>query len=208
MHHRVKNNLQMIAMRLRLQLRGGVEVPASEVLQQTISRILSIAAVHEALSQDGFRVIGIKGLIQQAAHTALQTMVHPGQTISLTVEGADFRLPSQPATSLAIAANELIQNALEHGFRDGGAGSVRVQLTEDKAALCIQVSDDGVGLPDEKAARDSLGLKIVEALITEDLNGSFELARNPARAGTRATIRIPRPGNHSNGGIHAADDSG
>lgn len=207
MHHRVKNNLQMIAMLLRLQLRSGVQVSASEVLHQTINRILSIAAVHEALSQEGFRLIGVKGLIQQAAHSARQTMVHPGQEIALTVEGADFRLPSQPATSLAIAANELIQNALEHGFDGNAVGSVHVSLSEESEGFVVQVCDNGIGLPKDFTVKNSLGLQIVEALITEDLRGTFELAANRESAGTMATIRVPKSISGVNGGADAGDRS-
>ena len=206
MHHRVKNNLQMIAMLLRLQLRSGIEVSSHEVLSQTISRILSIAAVHEALSQEGFRLIGVKGLIQQAAHSTLQTMTHPGREIALTVEGADFRLPSQPATSLAIAANELIQNALEHGFNGNASGSVKVLLAEEGDCLTLQVRDDGNGLPADFAINTSLGLQIVQALITEDLRGAFELAANREGPGTVAIIRIPKSIG-GGGGTYAGDRS-
>jgi two-component sensor histidine kinase len=163
--------------------------------------------VHEALSQEGFRLIGIKGLIHQAAHSTLQTMTHPGREISLTVEGADFRLPSQPATSLAIAANELIQNALEHGFNGNATGSVRVLLAEEGESLIVQVRDDGIGLPADFAINTSLGLQIVQALITEDLRGAFDLAANRAGSGTVATIRIPKSIG-GGGGVDAGDRGG
>jgi two-component sensor histidine kinase len=192
MHHRVKNNLQMVAMLLRLQLRDGREIPAREVLHQTISRILSIAAVHEALSQESLHLIGVKGLIQQAALVATQNTLHPDQDIRVRIEGADIRLPSQPATSLAIAANELIQNALEHGFGERAHGTVRVTLSEQDRDLMLQVSDDGIGLPNDFATKDSLGLQIVETLATEDLRGEFQLGANPDGAGTRAMLRIPK----------------
>lgn len=200
MHHRVKNNLQMVAMLLRLQLRdrrqvadpaplSGVEV--REVLHETINRILSIAAVHEALSQEGLRLIGVKQLIQQAAHVALQNMLRPGQDIHVSIEGQDMRLPSQPATSLAIAANELIQNALEHGFENRAQGSVVVKLMAEDENWVIRVVDDGIGLPANSAGK-SLGLEIVETLATEDLCGQFSIEANPDGRGTTATLRIPR----------------
>ncbi len=209
MHHRVKNNLQMVAMLLRLQLRerrqvadppadpagprgaplSGVEV--REVLHETINRILSIAAVHEALSQEGWRLIGVKQLIQQAAHVALQNMLRPGQDIRVSIEGQDMHLPSQPATSLAIAANELIQNALEHGFENRAQGSVVVKLMAEDEDWVIRVVDDGIGLPADSAGK-SLGLEIVETLATEDLRGQFSIEANPDGRGTTATLRIPR----------------
>lgn len=191
MHHRIKNNLQMVAMLLRLQIRKVDASSPREILHQTINRISSIAAVHEALSQGGLRLIGIRQLIQQAAHVATQNMLRPGQNIRVTIEGEDIQLPSQPATSVAIAANELIQNALEHGFQDRTEGSVRVNLMAEDKEWVIDVVDDGVGLP-ANSAGNSLGLEIVRALVTEDLHGKFHISASESGCGTRATLRIPR----------------
>lgn len=192
MHHRIKNNLQMVAMLLRLQLHDADGASPRQVLQQTINRILSIAAVHEALSQEGFRLIGVRGLIQQAAAMATQTMIHPGKQIRVVVEGSDIRLPSQPATTLAIAVNELIQNALEHGFGDATQGTVHVVLEEQAERYEIRVEDDGVGLPAHFQKDHSLGLQIVETLVREDLRGEFEIGPRGEGHGTRATLRIPK----------------
>lgn len=199
MHHRIKNNLQMVAMLLRLQLRDADAASPREILHQTINRILSIAAVHEALSREGFRLIGVRGLIQQAAVMATQNMVQPGKEIRVTIEGDEIRLASQPATTLAIAVNELIQNALEHGFGEASEGSVRVELKEEKDCYRVTVDDDGSGLPADFSARDSLGLQIVEALVTEDLRGEFELKSVPGGRGTRAALRIPKMVVHAEG---------
>ncbi len=160
--------------------------------------------MHESLSQQGFRLIGVKGLIQQAAVVATQNMLQPGQEIRVSIEGEDIRLPSQPATSLAIAVNELIQNALEHGFEGRTAGSVRVSLGEEERHFLLQVSDDGTGLPHGFQKKDSLGLQIVETLATEDLRGEFELSANRDGTGTRARLRIPK---QLGGGINASTHS-
>ncbi len=192
MHHRIKNNLQTVAMVLRMQLRDAKQLSADQVLTQTINRILSIAAVHEALSQDGFRVIGVRELIQQAAHMAHQTMVHPTKEISIHVEGADIRLPSQPATTVAIAVNELILNALEHGFDNVERGTVTVVLSETKTHYEICVQDDGAGLPKHFSKSDSLGLRIVDGMIVEDLRGEFKITNRRGRHGTVAVLKIPK----------------
>jgi two-component sensor histidine kinase len=191
MHHRIKNNLQMVAMLLRLQIRQVDAASPREILHQTINRISSIAAVHEALSQEGFRLIGIKPLIQQAAHVATQNMLLPGQNIRVTIEGQDIQLPSQPATWVAIAANELVQNALEHGFPNRTEGNVQVNLMTDEKDWVIEVVDDGIGIP-TNSEKSSLGLEIVQALVNEDLHGQFRIAANSDGYGTRATLRIPR----------------
>lgn len=192
MHHRIKNNLQTVAMLLRLQLRDANHLNAGDVLTQTINRILSIAAVHEALSQDGFRVIGVRELIQKAAFMAHQTMAHPGKEIEIQVKGTDMRLPSQPATTLTIAVNELIQNAFEHGFDHIERGKVDIILSETKSAYKICVQDNGAGLPSHFQKSDSLGLRIVQSMIVEDLHGQFDIANRRGGRGTIATLRIPK----------------
>jgi two-component sensor histidine kinase len=192
MHHRIKNNLQTVAMLLRLQMREADTGNARAVLQQTYNRIMSIAAVHEQLSHEGFRLIGVRGLIQQAAYVAKQNMVQPDKEIQVNIEGIDMRLPSQPATTVALAVNELLQNALEHGFEGKTSGCVDILLSEDAEVLEIRVQDDGAGLPKHFKRSDSLGLQIVHNMIVEDLRGEFQIANRRGKRGTVATLRIPK----------------
>ncbi len=192
MHHRIKNNLQTVAMLLRMQLRDADKMDARQLLQQTINRIIAIAAVHEAMSQDSFRVIGVRELIQQAAFVAHQTMVQPEKEIAIHVQGADIRLPSQPATTMTLAVNELIQNALEHGFDNVARGTVNVTLAENENTYEIRVEDDGAGLPKHFKTSDSLGLRIVETMIQEDLRGQFKISNRRGKRGTAAVLKIPK----------------
>jgi len=192
MHHRIKNNLQTVAMLLRLQLQGGGEISAREALQQTVSRIMSIAAVHDALSQEGFRLIDITTLIRQTAQIGTSAMLKPGQMIRVHVEGGTVRMPSQPATTIAIVTNELIQNALEHGFAGRSEGMIRVDVREDEKRISLTVLDDGTGLPPDFDRTRSLGLQIVEALVTEDLRGEFSLLNNEDGQGTTARVQMPK----------------
>ncbi|MDQ7859421.1 MAG: GAF domain-containing protein [Armatimonadota bacterium] len=201
MHHRVKNNLQTIAMLLRLQLRDGREVSGREVLTETINRVLSIAAVHEILSVEGFRLINVRELLERVTHTVGQTMARPALRVDVAIEGDDLFMPSQQATSVALAVNELAQNALEHAFADRAAGRLRILLAQTDAEWIVEVCDDGVGLPPgtDPLATDNLGLKIVQALATEDLGGRFEVAPAPG-GGTRAVMTIPRTRESAPGG--------
>lgn len=193
MHHRVKNNLQTIAMLLRLQLRDGREVSGREVLTETINRILSIAAVHEILSVEGFRLINVRDLLERITHTIGQTMARPALHLEVTIEGEDLFMPSQQASSVALAVTELVQNALEHAFPDRPAGRIRILLAQTEREWIVEVTDDGVGVPAgaDPLATDNLGLKIVRALATEDLGGRFEFQGEDG-AGTRAVLTIPR----------------
>jgi two-component sensor histidine kinase len=191
MHHRVKNNLQTIAMLLRLQMSDAPERLAADALPETINRILAIAAVHETLSEQGLRVVDVKDVLTRVANTVVQNLSHPNKALRVTVEGARIELPSQAATALALATNELLQNALEHAFVGRDKGTVRVQLCDEGATLTVIVSDDGVGLAGGAGDGSSLGLEIVRTLVAEDLQGTCTLT--PGAGGTQALIRLPRP---------------
>jgi two-component sensor histidine kinase len=188
MHHRIKNNLQNVAMLLRLQMSGDSEVTAQDVLHESVNRILSIAAVHEVLSQRGFRLVDVKQVLTRVGRAVAHNMRRPGIEVGVSVLGDEVALPSQEATSLALAVNELIQNALEHAFVDQTQGSIVVSLDRSGGQLAVEVRDDGVGLSD--AASRHLGLEIVETLVREDLKGEWSLVGNE---GTTARITIPIP---------------
>jgi two-component sensor histidine kinase len=189
MHHRVKNNLQTIAMLLRLQMSAAGDLRAEDILAETINRILSIAAVHETLSEQGLRMVDVRDVLERVARSIAETMLVPEQGIAVSVSGDRLTLPSREATSLALAAGELIQNAVKHAFvgRPGGRIDVRLQAGPTEATLTV--ADDGVGDARPRNSDRGLGLQIVETLVGEDLKGAFELSASPA--GTQAVIRFP-----------------
>jgi len=186
MHHRIKNNLQNVAMLLRLQMSGGREVSAREVLHESINRILSIAAVHEVLSQRGFRLVDVKEVLVRVGQAVAQNMSRPGLEVEVRIEGDEVTLPSQAATSLALAVNELVQNALEHAFVGRERGRVVVSLQRAPDRLTVEVRDDGIGLSGDSPRQ--LGLEIVDTLVGEDLRGTWSLTGND---GTTARLTIP-----------------
>ena len=192
MHHRVKNNLQMIAMLLRLQMRDGREVSGREVLTETINRILSIAAVHEILAAEGLHQVAIRAMLERVVHSVTQTMAPPGFALDARIEGDELNLPTQQATSLALVVNELLQNAMEHAFPGRSAGRVVITLAASRDALRVEVRDDGVGLPEGFSPSRSadLGLQIVRTLVQDDLKGHLALTN---AQGVRAVITMPRP---------------
>ncbi len=190
MHHRVKNNLQTIAMLLRLQL-GEPSIDAEEALRESIDRILSIAAVHEVLSEKGFRMVDVKQVFEQVAQTVTQHRLHLQKMLQVTVRGDEVALPSREATALTLAVNELIQNALKHAFTDRDTGRITVTLQRQGADLTVIVKDDGIGLSAkamEPSDRPSLGLQIIETLVTQDLGGEMIIEQH--EEGTSATIIV------------------
>jgi len=179
-HHRVKNNLQVIASLLRMQARRVGETEGKLILEESINRILSVAVVHEFLSQNETRNINIREVTQRIVSQIAQGILDPSKRISLKVTGPNVYLPAQQATICALAINELVQNALEHAFEHKHEGRISVSLGDDGESISISVRDDGEGLPEGfDLMRDgSLGLRIVQALVQDDLRGTFELRGN------------------------------
>ncbi|MBK7893703.1 MAG: GAF domain-containing protein [Candidatus Promineifilaceae bacterium] len=190
MHHRIKNNLQTVAMLMQLQLGDADRLDTRDVLQTNIHRIRSIAAVHEILSEKGFRLVDVKDVLERITQATAETMTHPGQALTIRVFGDALALPSKPATAIALVVNELVQNSLEHAFADRSAdGQIEVSLGRSPDEIIIIVRDNGSGLPEQLDR--GLGLEIVEALVQEDLNGRLKFNR-PPQGGTEISLRLPR----------------
>ena len=187
MHHRVKNNLQTVAMLLRLQMTEK-DLDPRQALQESINRVLSIAAVHEVLSEKGFRLVDLRQVLRQVAQTVVQNRPHPDKDIQVVVEGDEIALPSRSATALALAVNELVQNSLKHAFVGRETGRIEVVLRRRPSGYEVVVADDGVGLPPDAPPPRSLGLQIVETLVTQDLGGELRFERDSQ--GTRAVITV------------------
>jgi two-component system, sensor histidine kinase PdtaS len=193
-HHRVKNNLQTIAALLRLQGRRLASGEAQEAIEESERRIRSIAIVHETLSRDPGDVVPFDDVIRPLVRVVEETVSSPDVRLEFEVEGDAGELRGDVATPLAVALNELMQNAVDHAFpRDGEApvkGRVLVRMGRADGELLVDVVDDGVGLPAGFSldASKGLGLSIVQALVTEELGGSIELRDDH---GTAVHLRVP-----------------
>jgi two-component sensor histidine kinase len=188
MHHRVKNNLQTIAMLLRLQLGESDQIDAGEALRESINRIFSIAAVHEVLSEKGFRLADVRQVLTQVARTATQNRLYPHKDLRVQVRGDEITLPSRSATALTLAVNELIQNALKHAFVGRERGRITVTLRHRPPGFEVEVRDNGVGLPPDEPPLRGLGLQIIDTLVSQDLGGQLRIERG--EQGTCATITV------------------
>jgi signal transduction protein with GAF and PtsI domain/anti-sigma regulatory factor (Ser/Thr protein kinase) len=188
MHHRIKNNLQTIAMLMQMQV-YETDLPATRhALEINIHRIRSIASVHEVLSEKGFRLVNVKDVIDRISRETAATMITPGQDVKILVHGQTLQLPSRPATALALVVNELVQNALEHGLIAQKQGQIDISLGHSPEEFIILVRDNGLGLPVDFSP--NLGLEITETLVREDLRGRIRF--NRLQTGTEVTVRIPR----------------
>jgi two-component sensor histidine kinase len=196
-HHRVKNNMQTIASLLRLQSRRAGSEEVSRALQEGINRILSVAVIHEFLAHQDARVINIRDVSQRIINQIREGVMDREKGIHMDLRGPNIYLPTQPATVCALVINELLQNALEHGYERQEGGTITVNLKDDGEQITIAVDDDGVGLPEEfdLSRTSSLGLQIVKTLAEGDLKGKFELYGRDK--GVSAVVTFPK---HSQGG--------
>ena len=197
-HHRVKNNLQTITALLRLQARRVESEEAANALKEAVGRIMSVAVVHEFLSQDEDSVINIQDVCKRIVQEFVTGTLDPMKRIDMKLEGeGQFLLPAQQATSCALIVNELIQNAMDHGLADKDEGTVIVRLLQTDDSMAIEIEDDGAGLPEDfDPARGGLGLQIIRTLVRDDLKGQFLLEDGD---GVRAVVSFPRwrpPRNH------------
>jgi two-component sensor histidine kinase len=190
-HHRVKNNLQIIAGLLRMQGRRSESEEVRRALDDSVARILSVAVVHEFFSQQEARVINIKDVSQRIVSHTRQGILQPDKRIRLTLSGPSIYLPAQQATTCALVINELLQNAVEHGYERKPGGTISVNLQDNGDSVVIAVADDGQGLPDDFSLEqaDSLGLQIVQTLVQDDLKGRFELREG---GGVSAIVTFPK----------------
>jgi two-component system, sensor histidine kinase PdtaS len=175
-HHRVKNNLQSVASLLRLQARAE-NVDPRKALQDSVNRILAIAAVHEVLTEHREDDVDLGALVDRLRAMLVQGLV-AGKEV--TADLSSVSLAGQRATALALVFTELFQNALEHG-----GTRVAIELAQRNGEVTLTISDDGGGIVGDGSGT---GLSIVRALVRDELRGELEL-RN--EGGLRAEVIFP-----------------
>ncbi|MBT5143883.1 MAG: HAMP domain-containing protein [Gemmatimonadetes bacterium] len=189
-HHRVKNNLQIISSLLNLQSGHDVGDRTRELFSDSQSRIKAMALIHETLylSEDLARV-DFHDYLNSLAITLYQTYRRDNQTLDLRVDAQHVHLGIDQAIPCGLIINELVSNALKHGLasRDSGIVDIRFQA-EEGSLYRLDVADDGVGLPaDFELGGDSLGLKLI-VILTRQLAGEVTVAQ--ATQGAHFTLRF------------------
>ncbi|NOZ62182.1 MAG: hypothetical protein GXO74_10910 [Calditrichaeota bacterium] len=192
-HHRVKNNLQVTSSLLYLQSKNIKDEKAKAYLQESQSRIKSMAMIHEKLYRsENFSRINSRDYIRDLATYVFRSYASSGQKIKLNVrvEPVDFDLDT--AIPCGLILNELISNSLKYAFPNGRKGEITVSLQEKENDLIeLSVKDNGVGFDEnfDLKQSDSLGLQLVKSLVNQ-LEGVLELKRN---GGVEIAIRFQRP---------------
>jgi PAS domain S-box-containing protein len=191
-HHRVKNNLQVITSLLSLQHEAIDDPHALALFAESERRIGSMALVHETLYQTGD--LGRFDLAQYIPTLSTQLLhaygVEPHR-IAVRLDLAEITLPLDMAVPCGLILNELLSNCLQHAFPEGQSGTIMVTLTHAADRVTLSVRDNGCGVPAHLDLHntESLGLQLVCAL-AEQLNGTVALERT---GGTAFTLTFPLP---------------
>ena len=173
-HHRVKNNLQTIASLLRLQSRRIEGDCAKRAFSKSISRVLSIAATHEILAQNGMDDVELIEMFKRIMHSMAELNSDRDCKVKISIEGDSIKIDSAMATSIALVVNELVQNCLKYAFKGRSTGHIRVEVARGHVYSNIAIIDDGTGYDiHQKESATSLGRRIVQRIVEERLGGSI-----------------------------------
>ena len=191
-HHRVKNNLQVVSSMLDMTRRRASNQETYKVLTEANTRIYTMALMHSHLyKSDRVDQINI-GVNLTSLVTHLSQLYGQGKYIHPILSCEGIYLPVSQAQPIAFVLNELISNAYKHAFEEGKKGKIEVKITmsEDNESISIIVKDDGVGIPEEIDFQktDSLGMKLVYNLVVMQLKGSLDISNNQ---GTEIRIKSP-----------------
>lgn len=175
-HHRVKNSLQLVASILNLQARRMRGTENEKILQENVSRILTIATIHDMLTEneDSAETVNALSMLRQLA-SALETFVPGEKQIAISVSGDNAVIGSHQASAAALVVNELVINALEHAFEGRSSGRISITFTAGEYFHVVAVSDDGAGFPADLKAEEGLGLRIAESTVRGKLKGKMHI---------------------------------
>jgi len=192
-HHRVKNNLQIIHSLLNMQSRKMKDTAALGAIRESQNRVRTMALIHERLyMSSNLSEIDFRGYITQLLHELYSTFGADPDRIRLELELGDVRLDVDTAIPCGLIVNELISNSLKHAFPDDRRGKIRASVeTGGDGTVRLVVGDTGAGLPEGLDFRktESLGLQLVCTLV-DQLHGTIRLDRT---GGTNYTMEF-KPG--------------
>jgi two-component sensor histidine kinase len=191
-HHRVKNNLQVIASLLDMQADAIEDCSIRALFEDSQQRIQAIALIHESLylSGDVRAHVNAGEYLPQLSQRLFEAYRAPSDRLTLKVQADPVWLAVQTAVSCGLLITELVTNSFKHAFPNGLVGEIQITLRQDPAGTCVlSVRDTGVGVPEplEIHAPASLGWPLVR-LLTEQLRGTIALE---GYGGTTVTITFP-----------------
>lgn len=192
-HHRVKNNLQVIASLLNLQASRIRQPQARAEFQSARDRIRALATVHRHLyTHAELHTINMRSFLKELCGQLFQALgEQTGDRIHLEIEAPELQLSSDQAVPLALIVTETVSNAVKYAFPAGRSGRISVQLTADGDDATLTIQDDGIGIPSgraetESGARDGIGIQLVRGFARQ-LGASLTVTESN---GTRYAVAL------------------
>jgi len=194
-HHRVKNNLQIISSLLDLQSEFITDLQLRGCFLESQNRIRSMALIHERLyGAEDFASIDFEEYVKDLSRSLFESYVVDPRQIYLELDAGKISLDISRAIPCGLIINELVSNSLKHAFPDGRSGEISIRFKADADGwITLEIADTGVGLPAGLDFRNTgtLGLELVN-LLAQQLRGEVAIRSSP---GTRFIVRFPdRPG--------------
>jgi PAS domain S-box-containing protein len=191
-HHRVKNNMQVISSLLRLQEGRVKDKAAAELLKDSQNRIQSMSLVYNKLYQsENLASVNMTDYFKELSTGLVKSYAVSPARVTVNVAQSNVFLSVDSAIPCGMIINELVTNSLKYAFPDNRKGLITISLTEDGKGLKLTVSDNGVGIPADVSLSNipTLGIKLVSNLVRDQLGGTIELDR---RHGSTYQINFPR----------------
>lgn len=188
--HRVRNNLAVIMGLVGLERNRRPPRPATEALASLENRLRAFLIVHEAFRRQNYQGVPVRDIAERIGQRLRNVLDAEGR-IQFGVAGNAADLNERQGFGLALALNELVANALRHGFAPGETGTVRIEIRDADGTVRVDVVDDGVGVDDasDPAVLGS-GRSVVDAVVRGELGGTADTL--PSATGTRVRITFPR----------------
>ncbi len=192
-HHRVKNNLQIVASLLSLRAQAMRNPEIRGALRDVQTRIQALALVHRKLYEhDDVATVELGDFLGELAELLAAGVAPDDASVQIETDIAPLRLPADLATPLALLVTEAVTNSLKHAFPDGADGRILVRLVRDGERAVLTVADDGVGRS-EVAVGEGLGLRLCR-MVAKQLGGDLEITGPP---GTTVRVSFPLAGGAS-----------
>ncbi|MFN5877584.1 MAG: histidine kinase dimerization/phosphoacceptor domain -containing protein [Flavobacteriales bacterium] len=190
LHHRVKNNLQVISSMLNLQSNLIANNQVKSILQDSQHRIKSMAAIHELLYKSTeLSVINFSDYIATLSNDIVMSYRAPDQHISVKIDiEQSLIFPLDLAVPLGLFVNEVLTNSLKHGLKEKKNPEISLSISKrESTGHFLRISDNGIGFDKDKQPKDTLGLLLIESM-TAQLDGSMVLQTGPT--GTAYTLEF------------------
>jgi len=190
-HHRVKNNLQLIAGLLDMTKMRTKDSATSNILTDMMIKIQTMAQIHTRLYESKrFDKINMESQIRDQIAALSNIYSHKDREIISEINSSDIYLPVDQAIPCALVINEILSNTYKHAFRGRKHGMVTITATQDNGHIRIIVRDNGIGIPEafDINRTNSLGLKLIRTLVQQQLKGSLTINRNK---GTEVIVEFP-----------------